>query len=225
MTRSLCGIIFDLDGLLVDSEVYWERARQEYAESVGCVWSPQDEHDAKGCNSVEWARLIQVRCSLTLPLETIIRGVTDRMRGLYARRLPLLPGARQAVTSLAAQWPLALASSSPRGLIQDVLREADLLSYFKVIVSADEVGRGKPAPDVFLTAAQRLGCSGQSVVIFEDSTAGILGARAAGSWVVAVPNTAYPARADALAQADLVLPSLLPVTPALIRELTEQAPA
>ncbi len=225
MERPLCGIIFDMDGLLVDSEEYWEHARREYAASIGCTWSRRDEHDAKGCNSAEWSRLIQQRCGLDRPLETIVSGVTDRMRALYAEDIPLLPGARQAVTTLASSWPMAVASSSPKRLIEDVLGQAELLAYFTVIVSADEVGRGKPAPDVFLAAAQRLGCSSQSVVVFEDSSSGIVGARRAGAWVVAVPNIAYPASSDALAQADLVLPSLASVGPGLLRALAGQKPA
>ena len=139
----------------------------------------------------------------------IIAAVVARMRVMYERKLPLLPGAVDVVQGLAPRFPLAVASSSPTMLIEYVMSEAGIRSLFKVIVSADEVGRGKPAPDVFLVAAERLGYSPDACAVFEDSSAGILAARAAGMFVIAVPNPHYPPHTDALNGADLVLDSLL----------------
>ena len=203
-----CGVIFDMDGLLLDSETYWERARREYCRSHGCDWTAQDELAAKGKNSPEWADLIKERCHLDSSRQEIIRGVAERMRQRYQRRLPLLPGAVSVVETLGDRFPLGLASSSPSDLIEYVLRKAGIWSRFAAVVSADEVGRGKPAPDVFLTTADRMRCRPADVVVFEDSSAGIVAARNAGMRVIAVPNRHYPPTPEALELASLVLPSL-----------------
>lgn len=217
---SIRGAIFDLDGLLVDSEVYWQRARAAYAASMGCEWTDADEQDAKGLNSAEWADLIRRRCRLAESRDAVIEGVVARMRELYDAHLPLLPGALSAVRSLHSDLPLAVASSSPPEIIDFVLREAGIRDCFRVIASSDEAGRGKPSPDVFLLAAQRLGIAPADVVVFEDSSAGILGARAAGMAVIAVPNQHFPPSDEALDSAALVLTSLTDVGPETLSRLS-----
>jgi HAD superfamily hydrolase (TIGR01509 family) len=203
------AVIFDMDGLLVDSEVYWEEARHTYCAEHGCSWRPEDELTVKGNNSREWAEAIQRRCGWEREPQAIIDAVTVQMEDLYRRHLPLLPGATEAVRDLAQQYPLAIASSSPPALIEFAMSEAGILDRFGQIVSADQAGRGKPAPDVFLIAAERLGIPPGLCAVFEDSSAGILAARAAKMFVIAVPNPHYPPREDALQAADLVLESLL----------------
>src|SRR5579872_736245 len=207
--RRIRAVIFDMDGLLLDSEVYWERTRTEYCRSLGCRWRPEDELGVKGHNSREWAQRIRGRCALDVPLETIIAGVSDRMRTLYHERLPLLPGAVETVRSLHCLYPLGMASSSPPSLIRFAMTEAGILDCFTAIVSSDDVGRGKPSPDVFLETARHLGSSTSGTAVFEDSSSGITAARAAGMFTIAVPNPHYPPSDDALQLADLVLPSLL----------------
>jgi HAD superfamily hydrolase (TIGR01509 family) len=204
----ISAVIFDMDGLLFDSEVYWERARTEYSASQDCEWTAADEHDVRGMNSREWARLIHDRCRLHLALEDIIAGVTALMRSQYDEHLPLLPGALEAVRACAGRYPLGLASSSPPDLIEFALTEAGIRSAFSVKVSSDEVGKGKPNPAVFLQAAARLGVEPDQIAVFEDSSAGIRAARDAGMHVIAVPNPHFPPSSDALALADRVLPSL-----------------
>lgn len=213
------AVIFDMDGLLLDSEVYWERARRGYAATHGCDWTKQDELAVKGMNSPEWAAEIRHHCGPDMPVDTIIHGVTARMRHLYAAQLPLLPGARRAVDSLAPTYPLGVASSSPRTLIEDVLRDAGLRGAFEVIVSSDEVSAGKPAPAVFLATAERMRCAPDQIAVFEDSSAGILAAHRAGMHVIAVPNRHYPPSAEALSLADLVLPSLEAFTPDVLQRM------
>lgn len=208
----ISAVIFDMDGLLIDSEVYWERARRAYASSVGCVWSEQDELDVKGMNSLEWAALIRDRCGLDVDLSGIIAGVTAGMQTLYGEHLPLLPGALQAVRATAAAYPLGLASSSPRDLIELVLAEAGIRDDFSAVVSSDEVGKGKPNPEVFLETARRLGIQPDGIAVFEDSSAGIQAADNAGMHIIVVPNPHFPPSAEALALADLVLPSLSDVS-------------
>jgi HAD superfamily hydrolase (TIGR01509 family) len=204
----LSGVIFDMDGLLVDSEPYWEASRRAYASEQGCAWTLEDEHSVKGHNSREWAEKMRLRCRLDGSLEVIIAGVTAHMERAYQGGLPLLPGAVEAVRRLGAVYPLGLASSSPRALIEWVLTEAGILAAFAALVSADEVGHGKPAPDVFVEAARRMGCDVRRMAIFEDSSAGLRAAHAAGALVVAVPNPNFPPTKDALALADITLDSL-----------------
>jgi HAD superfamily hydrolase (TIGR01509 family) len=213
------GVIFDLDGLLVDSEVYWERARRAYCATLGCDWRPEDELTAKGKNSREWAALIQGRCAGAPATEEIIAGVTHQMEALYRERLPLLPGAIGAVELLHDLYPLGLASSSPPQLIRSVLDEAGILEYFSVIVSSDDVGRGKPDPTVFRETGRRLRVDPIEIVVLEDSSSGIQAAKAAGMRVIAVPNAHFPPTRDALRQADTTLDSLTELTPALLDRL------
>src|SRR5579872_1629585 len=202
------AVIFDMDGLLLDSEVYWERARTEYCTSVGCEWRHEDELSVKGHNSPEWAAVIRSRCGLSADESQIIEAVTARMRDLYSEHLPLLPGAVKTVRHLCGKYPLAIASSSPPELIEFAMRLADLLDCFRVIVSADTVGRGKPAPDVFLAAAKELGEQPEHIAVFEDSSAGIRAGKSAGMFVIAVPNPHYPPDPEVLEEADVVLGSL-----------------
>lgn len=202
------AVIFDMDGLLLDSEPYWERARAEYCRALNCDWRPQDELTVKGANSPEWAARIVERCGFSTPPAEIIAGVSQRMRALYREHLPLLPGAIEAVHRLSARYPLAIASSSPPDLIEHAIGEAGIRGCFQTIVSADRTGRGKPSPDVFLAAAHELKVPPAEIAVFEDSSAGIMAGRAAGMYVVAVPNAHYPPSETALAQADVVLSSL-----------------
>lgn len=215
--QSIEAIIFDMDGLLLDSEVYWERARRDYCRSVGCDWTADDELSVKGANSPEWAERIRERCSVAVPAQDIIDGVTARMETFYDENLPLLPGAVDTVRALASRFPMAVASSSPPTLIDHVLREADIRACFADVVSADTVGKGKPNPDVFLVAADQLGKSPNRCAVFEDSTAGISAALAAGAFVIAVPNPHYPPSDDVLSRADLVLGSLTEFRPEMLK--------
>lgn len=213
------AIIFDMDGLLLDSEVYWTRARAEYCRSQGCTWSHEDELSVKGHNSPEWAAVIKRRCSLDVPFAAIIDDVSSRMKSLYADHLPLLPGAVETVRDLHERYPLGLASSSPVDLIEFALREAGIRDCFSVLVSADEVGKGKPAPDVFLVTARRLGFPPSSIAVFEDSSAGIRAGRAAGMLVIAVPNPNFPPSEEALSLASVALTSLVDFSPDLLGRL------
>jgi beta-phosphoglucomutase-like phosphatase (HAD superfamily) len=127
-----------------------------------------------------------------------------------------VPGAADAVRRLAARWPLGLASSSNAELIELALELARVRDLFRVAVSSEEVGRGKPAPDVYLEAARRLGVAPAHAAAVEDSHNGILSARAAGMRVIAVPNPTFPPRPEALAAADVVVGSLAELTPAVV---------
>jgi HAD superfamily hydrolase (TIGR01509 family) len=201
--------IFDMDGLLLDTEAYWDGARHDYVAERGGRWGPSDQAAVMGLNSGEWARYIQRRFGVADGEAAIIEAVIARLVALYRRQgAPLLPGAVAAVRGLAARVPLAVASSSPRRIIETALAAADLADQFQAVVSSDEVPRGKPDPAVYLEAARRLGVAPAACLAFEDSTNGLLAARAAGMTVVAVPNQTYPPSPASLAGVALVLATL-----------------
>ena len=206
------AVVFDLDGVLLDSEEIWDRAREELAHERGGRWHDQAQRDMMGMSSTEWSRYMADVIGLPEPPEEINREVVHRLTELYREELPTIPGAREAVERLAARWPLGLASSSNRELIDLVLELLGVAHLFTATVSSEEVARGKPAPDVYLEAARRLGVDPTRAAAVEDSQNGILSAKAAGMRVIAIPNAHFPPDEDALVEADLVLDSLAGLT-------------
>ena len=207
------AVVFDLDGVLVDSEQVWDEVRREYVIEKGGRWTDSATRDMMGMSSVEWSRYVAEELGVDETPEQISKDIAGRVGDVYREALPLLPGAREAVERLGERWPLAIASSSNREIIDLVLAAADLGSYFKATVSSEEVGAGKPAPDVYLEAARRLGVDASACAAIEDSHNGIRSAKSAGMRVIAIPNTHYPPGEESLALADLVLPSLDRLTP------------
>ena len=206
------AVVFDLDGVLLDSEEIWDRAREDLARERGGRWHDQAQRDMMGMSSTEWSRYMSEVIGLPEPPEEINREVVRRLTGLYREELPAIPGAREAVERLAARWPLGLASSSNRELIDLVLQLLGVAHLFTATVSSEEVARGKPAPDVYLEAARRLGVDPTAAAAVEDSHNGILSAKAAGMRVIAIPNAHFPPDDDALGAADVVLASLAELT-------------
>ena len=210
------GVVFDLDGLLLDSEQVWDAAREQLVRERGGRWHGNAQRDMMGMSSREWSRYLHDELGLREPPEEISREVVRRLEAIYRERLPVLPGAREAVERIGARWPLALASSSNRELIDLALELLEVAPLFKATVSSEEVPRGKPAPDVYLEATRRLGVNSTRAAAIEDSHNGIVAAKAAGLRVVAVPNRHFPPGEDALAEADVVLDSLAGLTPEAI---------
>jgi HAD superfamily hydrolase (TIGR01509 family) len=206
------GVIFDLDGLLLDSEQVWDEAREELAKERGGRWSDHAQRDMMGMSSPEWSAYMHDVIGLPEPPEEINAEVVRRLEERYRERLPVIPGAQAAVERLAERWPLALASSSNRELIDLALDLMGVAKYFKATVSSEEVARGKPAPDVYLEAARRLGVDADKAAAIEDSRNGIRAAKAAGMRVVAIPNEHFPPDDETLGQADVVLESLAGLT-------------
>ena len=151
------AVVFDLDGILIDSEHVWDEVRQQLADERGGSWNENASRDMMGMSSLEWSRYMRDVVGLTEEPDEISAEVVRRLEDRYRRELPLIAGAEQAVERIAERWPLALASSSNRELIDLVLESSGLGRYFQASVSSEEVARGKPAPDVFLEAARRLG--------------------------------------------------------------------
>ena len=210
------AVIFDLDGVLIDSEQIWNRVREALARERGGRWHKDAHRDMMGMSSPEWSRYMHDVIGLSEPPADIAKEVVTRIEATYRRELPLMKGAVEAVKRMAWRWPLAVASSSNRPLVDLVLRLAGLAEYFSVTVSSEEVARGKPAPDVYLEAARRLKVSPARCVAVEDSHNGFLSAKAAGMRVIAIPNTRYPPDEDALAAASVVLSSLDELTVAMV---------
>src|SRR3712207_1989813 len=208
MSWKIRAVIFDLDGVLADSEQVWDAARRRLTQDSGGRWSESATQDMMGMSSIEWSRYMHEELGVKMPPEEISAAVVERMEGLYREHLPLVSGAREAAQRVAARWPLGLAPSANRPVIEVVLELSDLRGFFETTVSSEEVARGKPAPDVYLEAARRLGVDPTLCAAVEDSSSGILSAHAAGMRVVAIPNQVFPPSEDALEAADAVIPSL-----------------
>ncbi|MEV0196515.1 HAD family phosphatase [Nonomuraea sp. NPDC050691] len=209
--------MFDLDGVLVDSEPVWEEVRRAYVADHGGTWRPETQSRLMGMSTQEWATYLH-ELGVPLPPEEIARQVVDAMAARYREAIPLMPGACEAVRRLAERHTLGLASSSPRRLIDVVLDAAGLTGSFAATVSTEEVPRGKPAPDGYLEAASRLDVDPRACVAVEDSSNGLRSAYAAGMRVVAVPHPRYPPAPDALELAWLVLHDLGELTPETLEQ-------
>jgi HAD superfamily hydrolase (TIGR01509 family) len=210
------AVVFDLDGVIVDSEHVWDEVREQLARERGGRWHDRAQTDMMGMSSPEWSRYMHDVIGLTESPAEIDEEVVRRMLDRYAERLPLVDGAVGAVARLAASFRLGLASSSNRSVIDAVLDVSGLAPLFGATVSSEEVARGKPAPDVFLEAARRLDVPPARCAAVEDSGNGIRAAHAAGMRVLAIPNLRYPPPDDALALADVVLGSIDELVPEVV---------
>ncbi|RVX46863.1 HAD superfamily hydrolase (TIGR01509 family) [Nonomuraea polychroma] len=199
--------VFDLDGVLVDSEPVWEEVRRAFVAEHGGTWQADTQSRLMGMSTAEWAAYLS-ELGVRMAPDEIARGVVDQMAERYRDEMPLLPGAVEAVRRASGHVTLGLASSSPRRLIDVVLDAAELKECFAATVSTEEVARGKPAPDGYLEAARRMNVDPRACVAVEDSSNGLRSAHAAGMRVIAVPHPRYPPAPDALALAWRVLPGL-----------------
>jgi HAD superfamily hydrolase (TIGR01509 family) len=214
------AIVLDLDGVLVESEGVWNAARKDISLRNGGRWPPEAQRAMMGMSSTEWSAYMHDELGVAMPAAEISDTVVDHLGQLYRQNLPLIAGAREAVVELARVWPLGLASSANRPIIELVLELSRLTDCFVASVSSEEVAHGKPAPDVYLEAARRIGVPAPRCAAVEDSTNGLRSAAAAGMTVFAVPNREYPPSADALALAVDVLPSIAELSPERVRRVT-----
>ena len=210
------AVIFDLDGLLLDSESAWDGGRRALVAGHGLEWPDGATEVMLGMSAPEWSRYVRDELGVPLEPEAISDRVVEHVLRSYDEALPLLPGAEAAVERIAARWPLGLASSSNKEVIEHVMATSGWGEVFRAWVSSEEVGRGKPAPDVFLEAARRLGVAASDAAGIEDSHNGILAAKAAGLWTIAIPNHEFPPGEDALARADVILGGLDELSPDVV---------
>ena len=212
------AVIFDLDGVIVDTEELWDDVRQELARERGAGWTDTATRDMMGMSSPEWSSYMHDVIGLPEPPEQINLEVVRRLLVHYAEEPPLVDGAVEAVQRVARRWPLGLASSSNRDVIDVALDVTGLAPLFRATVSSEEVGRGKPAPDVYVEAARRLGVDPARCAAVEDSANGIRSAHAAGMRVIAIPNPAFPPPDEVLESADVVLASIRELEPSAVGE-------
>jgi HAD superfamily hydrolase (TIGR01509 family) len=210
------ALVFDLDGVLIQSEEVWDEVREQFVRERGGRYDAEIQRAMMGMSSTEWSRYLHDVAGVPEPPEEINAEVVRRMLARYREHLPLIDGAVDAVRRLAGRYPLGLASSSNRPLIDTVLEVAGLRECFRATASSEEVPRGKPAPDVYLEVARRLGVDPARCAAIEDSHGGIRSAKAAGMRVIAIPNPSYPPDEKSLAQADVCIRSLDELTPELV---------
>ena len=217
------GIVFDMDGLLVDSEGDWDLVRRQFVAEHGGVLTGDHARAMLGMNTIQWSEYLREQFSLSLSVTEISAPVIERRMERYQDHMVIMPGAIETVKTLATRYPLAIASSSPAVLIGFVIAQLELTHFFHSTASSDEVAHGKPAPDVYLLACERLGVLPSEATGFEDSGNGILAAKNAGLRVIAVPNMDFPPAPESLAHADLVLPSLTALLPEMVEREYSQA--
>jgi HAD superfamily hydrolase (TIGR01509 family) len=215
-------VIFDLDGVLVDSEHLWDQIRRAVVDEHGGRWSEEATTAMMGMSTPEWARYLVEALGARLTPEEAATEVIDQMARCYSEDPPVLPHATDTVRTVAAEHPTAIASSAPPRIIQAFLDITDLTGVIRFAISSEQVGAGKPAPDVYLEAARGLGVAASACAAVEDSSNGLRSAAAAGTTVFAVPNPHFPPAADALALAHRVL-SDIGEFPAALRELAERS--
>lgn len=221
MPPNLIAVVLDLDGVVVDTEEVWDRERRAYVARHGGTWTDAATRAMQGMSSAEWSRYLVEELGAEGDPPEVSRAVARMVVEEVQRELPLLPGAVRAVNALAAAFTLGLASSANREVIDAVLDGAGITGRFAATVSSEEVERGKPAPDVYLEAARRIGVDPTACAAVEDSSNGLRAAHAAGMRVIATPNHAFPPAADALALAAVVVDGIKDVTPELVTRLRE----
>lgn len=213
------AVIFDMDGLLVDSEPVWDEARAAMAAHYGQTWTQTDHFNVMGVNTDVWAAYMIKRLDLSLSPIAVRDEVIDQMVAMYRRQIPFRPFAVEAVQWAVGHYPTALASGSPRKLVDIVTQADELQGCFQEVLVADEVGTGKPDPAVYLETARRLGVAPEACVCLEDSANGVLSGHRARMFVINVPDPRYPLTTQQAGYADMVLESLRDFTAATIQQL------
>ena len=217
---SIDAVIFDLDGVIIDTEDEWNRVRHDFALAHEGHWTREiDQPKVMGANSMEWAASMRENNGVDLPVQQIYDGIISALRERYELHLPVIAGAPEAVARLARRYRLGVASSSPLELIESALQLGGLRSHFGMVMSSDDVAKGKPAPDVYLEACSRLGTVPARAAAVEDSSNGIKAAHSAGLAVVAIPHPAFPPSAEALGLAHVTLGSIVELTEETIESL------
>ena len=213
------SVVFDMDGVIVDSEPLWVRARKDLVREAGGRWIPEAETAMMGISSDRWSAYMRDHLALDMTAERIRDEVIARMLGLYRVSVPLMSGAREAVVALSRRWRLGIASGSDRILLDAVLDSSRLTGYFRAAVSGEDVADGKPSPLIYQEACRRLDARPQACVAIEDSGSGIVSALRAGMKVIAVPRPGFEPAAEVLRAATMVLPDLIGLRPEVVARI------
>jgi HAD superfamily hydrolase (TIGR01509 family) len=214
---AVAAVVFDLDGVIVDSEIWWDDARRDFAADRGRTWTEDDRVAVMGANSRQWSRTMRRRLGIDDEDPAIERAIVEAVVERYRREgAPRIEGAVEAVRRLAADWPVAVASSAHHDVIAAALEATGLTGVFGVVVSSDDVDGGKPEPDVYLEAARRLGLAPERCLVVEDSYNGVRAARAAGMTVVLVPNATIPPASGTRELAHAVVDRLADLDPSKV---------
>ncbi len=213
------AVIFDMDGVLVDSEVYWDEARVDFARDRGKAWIDEYQRLAMGRSTVGWAAVMQDKLGLDESIDDIIAEMKSRVIARYEQRMPTRSDAIESVQRMKQHYRVALASGSPTEIIKAVLRITGLDQLFEVIIYGDDIARGKPAPDIYLEALTRLELLPAAAVGIEDSANGLRALHAAGMAAIAAPSPGFPLPPDILALADARIDTLEALDLSLIRRI------
>lgn len=215
------AVIFDMDGVLVDSEVYWGQSREEFAKDRSKVWTDEFQREAMGQSTIGWAQVMKERLKLSQTVDEIIVEMKERVIAHYEGRMPTRPGALEAVQLAAENYRVGLASGSPTNIIQRVMQLTGLDQIFEVTVYGDSIAKGKPAPDIYIEAMKRLNITPEVTVGIEDSANGIRSLKAAGMYIIAAPSPDYPLSSDILAISHAHITSLEEFSVNLVNSLEE----
>ncbi|MCL5734029.1 MAG: HAD family phosphatase [Actinobacteria bacterium] len=215
-------VIFDMDGVIFDTEQIWHTVRRDFATRQRGHWTEADQASVMGANSQQWSTYMREKCGVNLPPDEIFAEVLRELERRFRSNLPIYPGAREAVAQLAGRYRLGIASSSPRQLIETALEVSGMRRFFLALVSSDEVAHGKPEPDVYLLACAKLGAEPRRSAAIEDSANGIRAAAAAGLAVIAIPNEEFPPPADAVSLAVRVLTSISELSVVVVDSLDDR---
>jgi len=213
------AVVFDMDGVLVDTEVIWRQVREEYAASIGKVWSEADQESTMGCSTATWSRIMVERLQLDLTHEQIAREIKGRLIRKYDAHLPVRPGAIEAVKLAATRYKVALASGSPNELIEWIMQRTGLDKVFLATMYGDDVTHGKPHPEIYLKVLEKIGVAPADAIGIEDSNNGIKSLKAAGMSIIAAPGEEFPLMAETLAMADAVIHSMQDFTLDLVTRI------
>jgi HAD superfamily hydrolase (TIGR01509 family) len=209
-------VVFDMDGVIVDSEPLWVRARKELVRQANGHWIPEAETAMMGISSDEWSAYMRDHLALSMTAEQIREDVIRRMVELYRNGVPLITGAREAIEAIGRRWRVGVASGSDRVLLDTVLTSSGLAGHFAATVSGEDVDEGKPSPQIYQEACRRLGANPRACVAIEDSGSGIASALAAGMKVIAVPRPGFVPDGEILGRATAVLPDLTDLNPDVV---------
>lgn len=224
MSTPFTAVVFDLDGVLVETEPLWDQVRRAVARDHECPWPATATTDMMGMSTLEWAQYLHDAVGIPGSREAIADEVIDALEDRYRMHLPVLAGAVETVHAMASSHLVGLASSSPRRLIDAVIDRLNLTQAFEATVSTEEVAAGKPAPDGYLRACELLGVDPVTAVGVEDSTNGCKAVRNAGMTLIAVPPKFHRPDDEVLDTAAAVLGTLAELTDALLDGLQPQGP-